>query len=345
MTEGSVPSRFVVGIDLGTTNTAVAYTETSAKVPAIEIFAIPQIVAPGEVEAHDSIPSFHYQPASEELAHDPLRLPWSDTAPDYAVGRFARDHGGLVPGRQIASAKSWLCHTGVDRTAELLPWHGAVDVDRLSPVEVSGRYLAHIRSAWDARFPASPLADQQVVLTLPASFDEIARELTVQAAARAGLARVVLIEEPQAAFYAWLYLNCHDWQAKIAPGQKILVCDIGGGTADFTLIRVRKGDADQLQLHRVAVGDHLILGGDNLDLALAHHVEQQVTAGAKIEARQWDRLVTSCRQAKETLLGDDAPEQLTINLSASGAKLIGGGRQVALSRQEVERVLLDGFFP
>jgi len=345
MAAGSVPSRFVVGIDLGTTNTAVAYADTSAATPLIKIFAIPQVVSPGEVEAHEGLPSFHYQPASDPRARDALRLPWSDTPPDYVVGRFARDQGARMPGRRIASAKSWLCHTGVDRTAELLPWHGAVDVPRLSPVEVSGRYLAHLRSAWDARFPTSPLADQEVVLTLPASFDEIARQLTVRAAARAGLPRVVLIEEPQSAFYAWLYLNRHDWRAKIAPGQKILVCDVGGGTTDFTLIHVRQGDADQLQLHRVAVGDHLILGGDNLDLALAHHVEQQVATDTHLEARQWDMLVARCRQAKETLLGEDAPSQLTMHLPAAGARLMGGGRQVTLRRREVEQVLLDGFFP
>ena len=181
----------------------------------------------------------------------------------------------MVPGRLISSAKSWLCHSGVDRTAALLPWHGAADVQRLSPVEVSARYLAHVRAAWDARFPQHPLAEQDFVLTLPASFDEVARELTIKAAALAGLPRVVLIEEPQAAFYAWIDAHRDRWDQLVKPGQKILVCDIGGGTSDFTLIRVRRGEGGKVQFHRVAVGDHLILGGDNLDLALAHFLEQR----------------------------------------------------------------------
>ena len=176
----------------------------------------------------------------------------------------------------IASAKSWLCHAGVDRRADILPWHAAEDVERLSPVEVSARYLRHIRDAWNAKFPGEPLEKQDFVLTLPASFDEVARELTVDAAARAGLARVVLIEEPQAAFYAWINNHAQTWDKLVSFGQKILVCDIGGGTSDFTLIRVRRGEQDKVQFHRVAVGDHLILGGDNLDLALAHHLESRI---------------------------------------------------------------------
>ena len=195
----------------------------------------------------------------------------------------------MVPGRLISSAKSWLCHSGVDRTAALLPWHGAADVQRLSPVEVSSRYLAHVRAAWDARFPQHPLAQQDFVLTLPASFDEVARELTIKAAALAGLPRVVLIEEPQAAFYAWIDAHRDRWDQLVQPGQKILVCDIGGGTSDFTLIRVRRAaEGGKVQFHRVAVGDHLILGGDNLDLALAHYLEQRLTAGETGVGEQGD---------------------------------------------------------
>jgi molecular chaperone DnaK (HSP70) len=338
-------SRFVVGIDLGTTNSAVTYADTQREPWRIDVFAIPQLVAPGQVEAHGALPSFHYQAAPGELAGDALRLPWHDTAPNYAVGRFAREHGALVPGRLVSSAKSWLCHTGVDRTAGLLPWHGAADADRLSPVEVSTRYLSHIRDAWDTAFPRAPLAEQDVILTLPASFDEVARELTVRAAAAAELPRVVLIEEPQAAFYAWIYLHADNWYRQIGSGQKILVCDIGGGTTDLTLIRVRRGDDDQLQLHRVAVGEHLILGGDNLDLALARHIEQRRVEDGQLDARQWDALVGSCRRAKETLLGPDPPQQLTVSLPAAGAKLIGGGQQIELTRDEVTEVLVEGFFP
>ena len=237
----------------------------------------------------------------------------------------------------------------MDRTAALLPWHGAGDVGRLSPVEVSARYLAHVRSAWDARYPEHPLAEQDFVLTLPASFDEVARELTVKAAALAGLPRVVLIEEPQAAFYAWIYAHSENWDQLVQPGQKILVCDIGGGTSDFTLIHVRRGEGGKVQFHRVAVGEHLILGGDNLDLALAHYLEQRLTATGtqvgKLEPRHWAMLVQTCRRLKETLLGADAPERLTVNLPWSGSRLIGGGRQLEVTREEVHDLLVEGFFP
>jgi len=245
----------------------------------------------------------------------------------------------------IASAKSWLCHNGIDRTANLLPWQGAEDVERLSPVTVSARYLQHFRDAWDAQHPDDPLSQQDFVLTLPASFDEVARELTVKAAKQAGLQRVFLIEEPQAAFYAWIAKHTDQWDKLVSPGQKILVCDVGGGTTDFTLIRVKKGSDGAVQFHRVAVGDHLILGGDNLDLALAHHLEKRVKPNGQLEPRQWSVLVRSCRHVKEVLLGNDAPDQWTLTLPGSGSKLIGGSIQVPVTRTEVEALLADGFFP
>ncbi len=344
-----LPSRYVVGIDLGTTNSAVAYVDTHEKPWKPRIFRLPQLVAPGEVDARETLPSFHYEPARQEASGDALRLPWSTTNPTLAhvVGLFARDHGSKTPDRLIASAKSWLCHSGVDRTADVLPWHGAADVQRLSPVEVSARYLRHMHDAWNAQFPKERLADQDIVLTLPASFDEVARELTVEAASQAGLSRVVLVEEPQAAFYAWVHRHADDWQQRVAAGQKILVCDIGGGTSDFTLIRARQSSSDKakIQFHRVAVGDHLILGGDNLDLALATHLEKKLTRGKKLETRQWDVLVRGCRRVKEDLLADDAPEKVTLNLPSSGSKLIGGGKQVEVTRKEVETVLIEGFLP
>ncbi|HEX5445946.1 MAG TPA: Hsp70 family protein, partial [Pirellulales bacterium] len=295
--------------------------------------------------ARETLPSFHYEAAAGEFAAGALALPWSERDRNYAVGFFARDHGASVPGRLIASAKSWLCHPGVDRTAQLLPWHGVPEVERLSPVEASARYLEQIRAAWDHRFPSDRLAEQDVVLTLPASFDEVARELTVRAARLAGLPRVVLIEEPQAAFYAWIDAQGEHWQEQVSPGQTILVCDIGGGTSDFTLIRVRSGEAGKVRFHRVAVGEHLILGGDNLDLALAHAIERKLTGEGKLEPRQWAVLVRTCRRVKETLLGEDAPERLTVNLPGSGARLIGGGLQVEVTREEVEQLLLEGFLP
>ena len=359
------PSRFVVGIDLGTTNSAVTYVDTEEQPWQIRVLRLAQLVGPGEVEQRESLPSFHYQPLAGQLSPAALLLPWQREPNPYAVGVFARDEGAKTSGRQVASAKSWLCHPGVDRTADLLPWHGVEDVERLSPVEVSSRYLKHMRAAWDAQFPKQPLAEQDIVLTLPASFDEVARELTVEAAARAGLPRVFLIEEPQAAFYAWVYKHAGDWEQRVSPGQKVLVCDIGGGTTDFTLIHVRRSDVDdseannsevpasevndsearRIQFHRVAVGNHLILGGDNLDLALAHHVEQKIKPGGKLEGRQWDVLLGNCRRVKETLLGEEPPESLTVNLPGSGSKLIGGGLQVEVSRDEVRSLLVDGFLP
>lgn len=337
-------SRFVVGLDLGTTNSAMAYVDTTLRPHRIQTFAVPQVIAPGHIEARETLPSFHYEPAQQEFALDALRLPWSSKW-NAIVGHFARDHGTLVPGRMIASAKSWLCHNGIDRTANLLPWQGADDVERLSPVTVSARYLQHFRDAWDAEHPNDPLALQDFVLTLPASFDEVARELTVKAAKQAGLQRIFLIEEPQAAFYAWIAKHTDRWDQLVSPGQKILVCDVGGGTTDFTLIRVKKGSNGEVQFHRVAVGDHLILGGDNLDLALAHHLEKRIKPNGQLEPRQWSVLVRSCRHLKEVLLGDNAPDQWTLTLPGSGSKLIGGSTQIPVTRAEVETLLADGFFP
>ncbi|HUT91287.1 MAG TPA: Hsp70 family protein [Thermoguttaceae bacterium] len=341
----STTSRYVVGFDLGTTNSAVCYVDTEQDPWRVQTFRVPQLVAPGQVEARETLPSFLYQPAPGELPADALRLPWHGADATHAVGFFARDHGANVPGRLIASAKSWLCHSGVDRTAPVLPWHGAADVERLSPVDVSARYLEHVRGAWGARFPEHPLAEQDFVLTLPASFDEVARELTVKAAARAGLPRVVLIEEPQAAFYAWIDAHADDWHRRVEPGQKILVCDVGGGTSDFTLIRVRAGEGGKVRFHRVAVGNHLILGGDNLDLALAQHIERRLAGEEGLEPRQWAVLVRSCRHVKESLLSDDAPERLTVNVAGSGSRLIGGGLRLEVTREEACKLLVDGFFP
>ncbi|HZN36048.1 MAG TPA: Hsp70 family protein [Pirellulaceae bacterium] len=387
-----LPSRYVVGIDLGTTNSAVCYVDTAEQPWRVRVLEIPQLVAPGQVEARDTLPSFHYQPPQGEepknqRTEEPSTKHETPNAA-YVVGFMARDYGAATPGRLISSAKSWLCHTGVDRTAELLPWHAAADVERISPVEASSRYLAHIRGAWNERFKAEPLERQDIVLTLPASFDEIARELTVQAAARAELARVVLIEEPQAAFYAWIYKHQDNWEKLVAPGQKILVCDIGGGTTDFTLIRVRRTgasdgtnatdetDGARVQFHRVAVGDHLLLGGDNMDLALAQYLEQELLrpasgrreppdnpiggnlvenyreadasrspARAKLQPRQWDTLLRQARQVKELLLSDSGPGELTVTIPGSGSKLIGGALQARVTRDEVHKLLVDGFMP
>jgi DNA-K related protein/Hsp70 protein len=354
------PSRYVVGIDLGTTNCAMAYVDTQKPNATVEIFRIPQLVDWGTVEERDTLPSFYYQLTDQEAAS--VTGPWiqQDSGVRYIVGVLARDRGLQMPGRQIASAKSWLCHSGVDRTASLLPWHGDSDVATLSPVEASSRYLAHLRKAWDRRFPHHLLAEQDIALTLPASFDEVARELTVQAAKLAGLERIVLIEEPQAAFYAWLARHSKDWDRMIHAGESILVCDIGGGTTDFTLIRVKsheesatKGyeqeaaEKSLVTLHRVAVGQHLILGGDNLDLALAKTVESQLVSGnqQQLPARQWDALRMHCRVAKETLLGNSPPTSYTINLPATGSRLLAQSMSTSVDFPTVRKTLLEGFFP
>lgn len=337
--------RFVVGIDLGTTNSAVCYVDTEHPESGVRTFAIPQLVAPGQVATQDTLPSFLYQPARREFSAGALGLPWTKQEPTFAVGTFAREQGRAVPDRVIESAKSWLCHRGVDREAALLPWHGAEDVEKRSPVAASAAYLGHIREAWDAEYPAAPLDEQDVVVTLPASFDEIARELTIAAARQAGLNRILLIEEPQAAFYAWIERHRDSWADHVTAGQTILICDIGGGTSDFTLLRVRQTIDGEAQFHRIAVGEHLILGGDNLDLALAHHIEGQLSGTEQLSPRQWGVVVRSCRHAKEVLLSPDGPESMAIAVPGSGSKLIGGSRQVTVRRAEVQELILSGFFP
>ena len=354
--DSPAPPRYVVGIDLGTTNCAVAYVDTAASEQGgagdagtrVETWAIPQFVAAGTVEGRENLPSFLYRPAEGEFRDGDLSPPWSKEEPEWAVGTFARDHGAKVPGRQVSSSKSWLCHPGVDRTAPLLPWHAAEGVERLSPVEASAALLEHLRAAWDHERPDAPLAEQDVVLTLPASFDEVARELTVKAARAAGLPKVVLIEEPQAAFYAWLAKRPDDWQERVAPNTNVLVCDIGGGTSDFALIRVKPGTGEEgkVEFHRVAVGEHLILGGDNLDLALAHHLEGKLKKeGTELSPKQWDVLVRQSRRAKETLLEADAPESVTVTLPGAGRALVAGGLSVAADRDAARGALLEGFLP
>ena len=335
-------ARYVVGIDLGTTNSAVAYADSAAD-RAIASFEIAQLVGEGSVAERPTLPSFLYLGGEHDLAPDALALPW-DAQRSYAVGEFARAQGARVPGRLVSSAKSWLCHGGVDRDAAILPWASPDDVAKLSPVEASARYLGHLRDAWDARFPAAPLADQDVVLTVPASFDEVARELTVAAAQRAGLARATLLEEPQAAFYAWIAAHAADWEARLRPHRLALVVDVGGGTTDFSLIRIAPDpDGARLGLERLAVGEHILLGGDNVDVALARLLEPRL--GEKLDSQRWHALTNLCRAAKETLLGESPPSEAPIRLGGRGRAVIGGALATTLGRAEVERLVLDGFFP
>ncbi|HEU4532790.1 MAG TPA: Hsp70 family protein [Polyangiaceae bacterium] len=339
---------YVVGIDLGTTHSALAYAEADApdgeRAP-VRVLEAPQLVARGVVEPRALLPSFLY------LAHPsegPQALPW-DASRAYAVGEYARARAAEAPGRVAASAKSWLCHPTLDRRAGLLPaGQAAEDVEKISPVEASFRYLEHLVEAWDvtvARGNESlALRNQDVVLTVPASFDAGARELTAEAAVCAGLERFTLLEEPQAAFYAWLDASAGGWRKQLRPGDLVLVVDVGGGTTDFSAIAARD-EGGSLELHRVAVGDHILLGGDNMDLALAYALRQRLKAeGKELDAWQMNALVHGCRAAKEALLGGDAASAPVV-IPGRGAKLLGGTLRAELGRDELERVLVDGFFP
>jgi molecular chaperone DnaK (HSP70) len=339
--------RHIVGIDLGTTNSAVAYCNTAATDPPvakIDVLPIPQLIAPGTVEPHTLLPSFLYLPATGELAADALRLPWK-SSPAGVVGVFAQKRGAEVPARLVASAKSWLSHAGADRTAAILPWNSPDDVTKLSPVDASAQYLAHMRHAWNASFRGAPLEQQEVLLTVPASFDAVARELTVRAAHEAGLTNVTILEEPQAAFYAWIDALGEGWREAVHVGDVILVCDIGGGTTDFTLIAVREENGE-LALERIAVGDHILLGGDNMDLALAYAVRERLNSEAtQLDDWQFRSLVLSCREAKERLLGGGKVSKHPVALLGRGRKVVGGTLRTEIDRDTVERTLTEGFFP
>ncbi|AXL50952.1 molecular chaperone DnaK [Paraburkholderia caffeinilytica] len=360
--------RYSVGIDLGTSNTVLAYAEVGdpeAGSPAagsqeIRVFGIDQLVSLGEVDARSLLPSVRYHAAPGELSAGDLQLPWrapdrstgsadaSQPDPPVVIGRLARALGGQVPGRLVASAKSWLSHASVDRVAPILPWGAADDVRKVSPVEASASYLAHVRAAWNRRFPDAPLEAQDIVLTVPASFDEGARALTVEAARMAGLPTLRLLEEPQAAFYDWLFHHRKSLAAELSDTRLVLICDVGGGTTDLTLVEVRMRDGEP-ELTRIGVGNHLMLGGDNMDLALAHRVEVRLPqAGSertRLTAASLSQLVERCRGAKEQLLGPGAPESASITLLGAGSKLIGGARTVQVTREEVEQIIVDGFFP
>lgn len=349
----SVPAaHYAVGIDLGTTHTLVACARLDAVAPAIGLFPIAQSVAPGEVAALPMLASMRYHPADGELPAADLALPWGGPATDAGgvaiVGELARELGSKVPGRLVASAKSWLSHPGIDRTAACLPWGAEASVPQVSPVEASAALLAHLRAAWDHAHPQAPLAAQDLVLTLPASFDETARLLTVEAARLAGLPRVRLVEEPQAACYDWIACHADDLAARLAGVRLLLVVDVGGGTTDLTLIRVECAGADApvSRLVRVAVGEHLMLGGDNMDLMLAHIAERRLFAdGERLAAGQLAQLIQQCRRAKERLLAPDAPETARVTLLGSGSRLLGAARSVEFARAEIREWLVEGFFP
>jgi Hsp70 protein len=344
-----VTIRYVVGVDLGTTNCALALHDLSAgDERAIEVQPIAQLVEPNEVARRPLLPSFLYMPGDVDFPAGSTALPW-DPQPRFVVGELARKRGAENAARLVGSAKSWLSYAGANRTAPILPWGQPEEVPRISPVDASAEYLRHLAAAFDAATAGGnadlALAHQDVLLTVPASFDEEARELTLAATERAGLGTVTLLEEPQAAFYAWLDAQGDRWRRQIRVGDLILVCDVGGGTTDFTLIAVAEHDGD-LALERVAVGDHILLGGDNMDLALARLLQQRVEAdGVRLDPWQLLTLWHQSRIAKEALLSDPTVQERNVTLLGKGSRLIGGTITRPLPRADVDHVLLDGFFP
>ncbi|ELB2847746.1 hsp70 family protein [Vibrio alginolyticus] len=344
--------RFLVGIDLGTTNTVVAYCEITDNLEQSEVslFDIDQLIGPGEVVRKPLLPSFRYHPAVGQISPSDLTLPWenepvSGDISNVIVGEWARELGAKVEGRQVSSAKSWLSHQAVDRSSDILPWAGAQDVEKVSPVIASASYLNHIRQAWNYRHPSNKLEDQDVVVTVPASFDETARKLTLEAAQLAGLKKIVLLEEPQAVCYDWYARHQQTAADELKELPLILVCDVGGGTTDLSLIEASFSSQDELALDRIGVGEHLMLGGDNLDLALAHLAESRFNQSKKLTAASLTKLIQQTRKAKENLLSASAPEEVKITMLGSGSKLLGGTKSIGLSKQEVHQIALDGFFP
>ena len=353
-------AEYLVGIDLGTSNCAMAYVELArgAEAPVVD-FNIPQLVRPGESAELPLLPSCIYLAGPHELSPESTRLPWESES-DGVVGEFARWQGARVPGRLVASAKSWLCHPPVDRSAPILPWGAVGDVPRISPITASARLLRHMVQAWNAKHPSAPLAAQEVIITVPASFDEVARALTVQAAHQAGLEKLILLEEPQAAFYDFTARHRHDLSSVLADVRLILVVDVGGGTSDFTLVQAGVSPEGPV-LRRIAVGEHLMLGGDNMDAALSRIVEEQMLgAGRRLSMTQWTQLTQVARLAKETLLtpkskSDRPPKRgagasadsdhYNLSVASEGSRLIGGMLTARVSRAEVEQAVLDGFFP
>jgi hypothetical protein len=341
--------KYVIGIDLGTTNCALAYAEVKADAdpfaPAnVQLEAIPQLVNPGETRAEDLLPSFLYLPGASDFPAGSLALPW-DGAREFVVGQLAQKRGVENAGRLVSSAKSWLSHSGVDRTSALLPFRAPEGVERVSPVEASRRYLEHLRRAWDSTMAEAPFGEQQVLVTVPASFDAVARELTLEAAKQAGYQDITLLEEPQAAFYAWIERHA-DWRERVRVGDLILVVDIGGGTTDFTLIAVTES-AGELSLNRVAVGEHILLGGDNMDLALAGVVARRLAEkGTRLDGRQHQALWANCRVAKERLLDPASTDQeQPVTILGRGTGLVGGTIKAKLMREDIEQVLGEGFLP
>jgi len=340
-----MPAKFAIGIDLGTTNSVLAYLALEDQQPELRVLPVPQLVAAGTVEPRSMLPSFLYLASPHETGGGAMDLPWA-AGRDFAVGESARRQGTEVPDRTVGAAKSWLAHSKVDRHQPILPWNAPAEVPKVSPVTASRRYLEHLIAAWDAAFPEAPAREQMVALTVPASFDASARELTREAALAAGLPEdLVLLEEPQAAVYSWLAERGDRWRRQLTLGDKLLVCDVGGGTTDLTLVGVAQERGD-LVLERIAVGNHLLIGGDNMDLALAHHVAGMFDQkDVKLDPWQSVALWHSCRAAKEALLTPGGPKKHSISVLGRGSRLIGKTVSIEVDRQHVAELLVDGFFP
>jgi len=338
-------ARYVLGIDLGTTNSVIAYTPLDVEQPAVQLLPIPQLVAAGTVESLGSLASFLYLAREHEIGQGVFDLSWA-AGRDFAVGELARRQSAEVAERTVGAAKSWLCHARVDRRGEILPWNAPAGVPKISPVTATRRYLEHLIATWEQAFPDVPLADQFIVLTVPASFDAAARDLTREAALAAGLpGSLLLLEEPQAAVYAWLDSLGNRWRRALKLDDMLLVCDVGGGTSDFTLVKVAE-EKGELILQREAVGNHLLVGGDNMDLALAYQAAETFgNKGVKLDPWQSVSLWHACRAAKETLLSADGPNAHTISVLGRGTKLIGGTVSIEMKRKQALEVLVEGFFP
>ncbi len=338
---------YIIGIDLGTTNSTLAYTSLNVidkNKPVIEQASIAQVIQPNTQESATSLPSFIYFPLPEELTAKAIALDW-DTDRQFAIGAFARERGAEIPSRLINSAKSWLCHAGIDRREKLLPLESEDSETKMSPLEACAEILRHIREAWDHAFSNDLFVDQKILVTVPASFDPSARQLVQEAAEKAGYPEIVLLEEPQAAFYAWLHNHSEEWRKLLKVGNSVLVVDIGGGTTDFSLITVEE-EQGNLSLKRQAVGSHLLLGGDNIDLTLAYSAKQKLEdLGHSIDHWQLQALVHQCRQAKEILLGEKPPKNVDITILGRGSRLIGNSLKTQLSQEEVQKLVIDGFVP
>lgn len=338
---------YIIGIDLGTTNCTISYVPNGVDKqhpPVIQQLGIEQILAAQTSGTSFSLPSFIYYPLSEELHAKVAELPWNKNDL-FTVGTYARDRGAELPTRLISSAKSWLCHSGIDRREKNLPLESEEKEQRMSPLQACAEILRHLRQAWEVAMPDAPFALQKILVTVPASFDPSARQLVQEACEQAAFPEIVLLEEPQAAFYAWLYAHADDWRKELKVGDSILVIDIGGGTTDFSLIQVEQ-EGGNLELKRQAVGSHLLLGGDNIDMGLAYLVKEKFeNQGHSIDHWQFQTLIHQCRNAKEKLMGKEPPKSVDITILGRGSRLIGNTLKSELTRDDVHQFVIEGFIP